>query len=486
MSVIPVILSGGAGTRLWPLSRSSRPKQFLSFDGERSLFQNTVLRCRADIFDPRPIVIGAESHRFLLADDLCQIGIDAEIVLEPAARNSCAAAVAGCIRALERSSDAVVMVAAADHHIPDIGAFAEGVADGLGDAMAGFLLTFGIMPDRPATCYGYILPGEQVGGTLAVARFVEKPTADLAGQYLREGWLWNSGNFLCRADAFLTEVERFQPQILAAVKTAHERSKADLGFLRLDEAAYVRAPSISIDYAVMERTDRAAVTPVAYDWSDVGTWDAVGNLLAGDPDRNTVVGDGMVVEGRGNLVHSEGRLTTVIGADDMVVVSTRDCVLVMPKSRAGDVRMLVSQLEGRARLEAAEGLQAFRPWGSYERLDTGERYQVKRIVVKPGGILSLQKHRYRAEHWIVVQGQAHVTIDGQTSTVAPNRSIYVPLGATHRLANHGTEPVVLIEVQTGTYLGEDDIVRLDDVYNRRPELHRRRRRPRVSEPAAGA
>ena len=483
MAVIPVVLGGGVGTRLWPLSRASRPKQFLSFDGTHSLFQNTILRCRGAVFDPRPIVVGAESNRFLLADDLSQIGAEAEIVLEPVARNSCAAAVAGCLRALERSADAMVLILAADHHIPDADAFALSVEDALGDASGGSLLTFGIMPDRPATAYGYILPGERLDKAWRVARFVEKPAPDLAASYLRQGYLWNSGNFLCRADLLLAEVERFQPAILTAVRRAHETARREPGGLRLGAAAYARSPAISIDYAVMERTERAAVMKVAYGWSDVGTWDAVGDLVAGDRNRNAVVGDGMVVEGRGNLVHSEGRLTTVIGADALVVVATRDCVLVVPKSRAGEVKKLVGRLQRRARLEATEGQQSFRPWGSFERLDLGEGYQVKRIEVKPGGILSLQKHRHRAEHWVVVGGLAEVTVDGVTGTVPPGQSIHVPLGATHRLANHGSEPVVLIEVQTGAYLGEDDIVRLDDVYDRQAEPGKRACRARLVPPA---
>lgn len=467
--VIPIVLSGGSGARLWPLSRASRPKQFLSFGAERSLFQDTILRCGAAVFDARPIVVGADGHRFLLAEDLLRIGVDADILLEPVARNSCAAIAAGCLQALERSADAVVLALAADHRIPDAGAFADAVAEALVDAEAGRLVTFGIRPHRPATAYGYILPGRRLHRAAAVERFVEKPTPELAERYLAEGCLWNSGNFLFRAEAFLGELERLHPEILAAVREAHARARVDLDFLRLDRAAFAQAPSISVDHAVMERTDRAAVLPVAYRWSDVGSWDAVCDVLAGDAGGNAVVGDATILDGGGNLVHSEDRLTALVGVDDMVVVSTPDCLLVAAKSRAEDVKPLVARLQAQARPEAVEGLAVFRPWGHYERLAAEGGYQVKRLVVKPGGVLSLQRHRHRAEHWVVVRGAAEVTIDGEVRTLTANQSVDVPVGAVHRLANREQEPAVLIEVQTGGYIGEDDIVRLEDVYNREPE-----------------
>ncbi len=465
MHVVPVILSGGAGSRLWPLSRASKPKQFLSFNGERSLFQQTIQRCRGGIFDPRPIVVGADDHRFLLAEDLLRIGVDADILLEPLARNSCAAIAAGCLHAQARSADATVLVLAADHHIPDASAFAAGVADGLADARAGHLLTFGIRPDRPAASYGYILPGGQLEKAAAVARFVEKPSQEEARRYVAEGYLWNSGNFLFRADAFLSELGRFEPELLAAVRAAHETAQTDLDFLRLGPI-FAQARSVSVDYALMEKTAAAAVLAVDYIWSDVGSWDAVADTLPGDACGNTVVGDAVIVDATGNIVHSQDRLTALVDTHDMVVVSTRDCLLVMPKSRAEDVKPLVARLQAEARAEAREGLQIFRPWGNYERLDVGSGYRVKRIVVSPGGTLSLQKHRHRSEHWVVVKGEAETRVGEDVRTLRPGQSVYVPLGAVHRLANRGTEPVVLIEVQTGGYLGEDDIVRLEDVYNR--------------------
>ncbi len=455
------------------MSRASKPKQFLNFGGRRSLFQETLLRCRrGDVFDARPIVVGAEAHRFLLAEDLREIGIDADILLEPVARNSCAAVTAGCLQALSRSPGAVVLVLAADHHIPDAAAFGAAVSAAAANAEAGELVTFGIRPDRPATAYGYIRPGEAAGRAAKVQAFVEKPSGTAASGYVAEGYLWNSGNFLFRADAFLDELGRFEPAILERVAAAYAAGRRDLDFLRLEEAAFAAAPSISVDYAVMERTDRASVLPVDYGWSDVGSWDAVAEILQRDTDGNTVVGDASLLDSRNNLIHADGKLVTLIGIEDTVIVETRDSLLVASKARSQEVKALVAQLQREGRIEANEALQVFRPWGNYERLDIGPGYQVKRIVVKPGGVLSLQRHQHRAEHWVVVQGQAEVTVDGKVEMLGPNEAVDVPMGAVHRLANRGANPVVLIEVQTGHYLGEDDIVRLQDVYNRVPESQR--------------
>ena len=469
MRVVPVILSGGSGTRLWPLSRASKPKQFLRFGTARSLFQDTVLRCRAPLFDRRPIVVGAHDHRFLLAEDLQRIATDADILLEPVARNSCAAIAAGCLHALRRSPDAMVLALAADHHIPDAAAFAAAVETALPEAAAGRLVTFGIRPDRPATRYGYILPGERLETAHAVRRFVEKPAAGQAARHVAEGCLWNSGNFLFSAAAFLAELERLAPEVCAAVSQAHDRATVDLDFLRLDAAAFSASPAIAVDHAVMEKTDRAAVLAVDYAWSDVGSWDEVAAMLPRDACGNATAGATVIVDGKDNVVHSADRLTALSGVSGMVVVSTRDSLLVVPKSRAQAVKGLVARLRAEGRGEAVETLQTFRPWGNYERLDIGEGYQVKRIVVTPGGALSLQKHRRRAEHWVVVRGQAQATIDDETRTLLPGQSLHVPRGAIHRLANRGSEPLILIEVQTGDYLGEDDIVRLEDIYNQTTE-----------------
>lgn len=465
-AVIPLLLSGGAGTRLWPLSRASRPKQFLAIGAENSLFQQTVQRCSSSLFDPRPIVVGGKDHRFLIAESLDEIGVSADILLEPVGRNSCAAIAAGCLQALGRDSNAVVLVLASDHHIPDGQAFGDGVAAALPDALNGHLLTFGIRPDRPATGYGYIRPGEQLGNARKIAEFTEKPDEAAATRYISEGCLWNSGNFLFHARTFIDEVARLQPEIMAAVEPALREAVTDLDFIRLEEKNFTACPSISVDYAIMEKTHHAAVLPVEYEWSDIGSWDAVANLLEHDENENAVVGAAEIMDGSGNLVHSPHALTTMIGIDNTVVAATRDCILVADRTRAEDVKSLVELLRRNERPQADAALQIFRPWGDYEQLDAGQGYQVKRITVKPGGELSLQKHRHRAEHWVVVQGQAEVTIGDRVTALHPNQSTYIPLGEIHRLANRGSEPVILIEVQTGDYLGEDDIIRLDDRYNR--------------------
>jgi mannose-1-phosphate guanylyltransferase/mannose-6-phosphate isomerase len=466
MVVIPVILSGGSGTRLWPLSRASRPKQFLSFSGGNTLFEDTLARCAGPVFDPRPILVGSNDHRFLLAEAVRHLPYGADILLEEVARNSTAAVAAGAIHALERDPEALILVLAADHQIDDIDAFSTAVAAAAPLAGAGRLVTFGIKPTSPATGYGYIRPGKKLDAGYAVEQFVEKPDAATARTYIDAGYFWNSGNFLFKAKSFLDELKLLAPEILDSVQKAHNLAKRDLDFIRLDKAAYLAAPSISVDYAVMEKTAKAAVFPVDYAWSDVGSWASIWQILPKDDADNAIVGDGMVVDGKRNLIHSPKTLTALIGIDDAVVVTMRDVVLVAARDRAEQVKAFVDKIKADGREQAVEALEMFRPWGSYERVEVGSNFQVKRIVVNPGGVLSLQKHKHRSEHWVVVAGEAEVTIDGTVQILRREQSIYIPLGATHRLANRGTDDVVLIEVQTGDYLGEDDIIRLEDVYGR--------------------
>ncbi|NNE21665.1 MAG: mannose-1-phosphate guanylyltransferase/mannose-6-phosphate isomerase [Rhizobiales bacterium] len=451
---------------MWPVSRSSRPKQFLKFGTEHSLLQNTLLRCQAELFDDRPIIVGAKGHRFLIAQDLQEIGMSSDIVLEPVARSSCAAIAVACLQAERRAQEAIVLVLAADHHIPERGAFVRAVEVSLDDVAGGNLMTFGITPDHPATGYGYILPGERLVAGHRIDRFIEKPDRVQAEELVASGYLWNSGNFLFRADAFLAELQRRQPDVLAAVSAALDKARTDLDFLRLDEEAFCTSPRVAVDNAIFERTEKAGVLPVDYDWSDIGSWDELTKVLPADANENVTVGDAAIVDGRRNVVHSDGKLTALLGVDDLAVISTRDVVLVTARSRAQDVRSLVGTLTASGRSEANEAMQIFRPWGNYERLESTQGYQVKRITVNPGGVLSLQSHQHRAEHWVVVDGCAEATIEDAVCTLEANQSIYVPAGSRHRLANRGNDPLVLIEVQTGTYLGEDDITRFDDVYGR--------------------
>ena len=466
--ILPIIMCGGSGTRMWPESRESLPKQFIPLLDPLSTFQRTVLALAAPNFE-RPVILTNVEYRFLVAEQLAQIGMEAEIVLEPMRRDSATAVGIAAELALQRGPQTIVGIFAADHIVRKPEAFVALCAEAATAAADGYIVTLGVRPDHPATGYGYIHPGEDLGaGTSArrVAAFIEKPTEAKARVYMAEGYLWNSGNFLFRADVMREELQAFHPEIAAAAAQAVAASRLDLQFRVLDAQALEASPKISIDYAVMEHTRRAVVIPADIGWSDVGAWSTVMELSDRDGDGNCVHGDGLVMGGTNVLVRSPDQLTAVIGVSDVIVVTTQDAVLVLNASQAHKVKDLVTELKARGRQEAVEHKRVYRPWGHYQSIDAGERHQVKRIVVRPNGRLSLQKHFHRAEHWVVVRGTAEVTINDEVKCIHENESIFLPIGCVHRLVNPGKIDLELIEVQTGSYLGEDDIVRLEDVYNR--------------------
>jgi mannose-1-phosphate guanylyltransferase/mannose-6-phosphate isomerase len=467
--ILPVIMCGGAGTRLWPESRETLPKQFIALLGSRSTFQDTAaMLARCELFE-KPIVISNYDYRFLVAEQLEQIGLGAEIVLEPARRDSGPAVAVAAELAAARSPSTIVAVMAADHCVENPAALIALCAEAAVAARAGHIVTLGIAPTHPATGFGYIRCGAPVDGAPGVRlveAFVEKPDEATAQHYVEAGYLWNSGNFIFRADVMKGEIARFEPAMAAAAEAAVANAGRDLQFLVLDAVAFGDAPKKSIDYAVMEQTSRAAVIPADIGWSDVGTWSAVRDLVDADEAGNSIRGHGIVMGASNVHVRSEEYLTAVVGVSGVIVVTTQDAVLVLDAKQADKVKDLVERLKGENRREALEHKRIYRPWGYYQSIDSGQRYQVKRLFVKPGGQLSLQRHHHRAEHWVVVKGTAEVTLDAKVSHVFENESIYLPIGTVHRLANPGKIDLELIEVQTGSYLGEDDIVRIEDVYNR--------------------
>lgn len=470
MAVHPVVLSGGAGSRLWPLSRSLFPKQLLALAGEHSLIQDTVLRVRGKEF-LSPLIVCNVEHRFLIAEQMREAGITPQaIVLEPIGRNTAPAAAIAALMVAEKDPDGVLLLMPADHIVRNGTAFTQAVERAVAAAERDQLVTFAITPDAPETGYGYIRRGAPLGGlpqTFSVERFVEKPDAATAADYVASGeYGWNSGMFVFKASLFLAELERLEPEMVAHCRAAIGAGRQDLDFFRLDEASFAKAKSISIDYAVMERTDKAAMVPVEMGWSDIGSWDSLWSASARDSSGNAIKGDVLHHGTRNSYLRSEGPLVATVGLEDVVVVATMDAVLVSHKSASQDVKRIVEQLEKQGRELHTTHRKVFRPWGSYEGIDNGEGFQVKHITVNPGAKLSLQMHHKRAEHWIVVSGTAQVTCGDKVFPLKQNELTYIPLGAKHRLENTGSEPLHLIEVQSGSYLGEDDIVRFEDTYGR--------------------
>jgi len=467
--IIPVILAGGTGTRLWPVSRDSLPKQFQPINSKLTLYQETLLRVSDSSLFGEPLVLTHNDFRFFARRQAAEVGMSPTIALEPVRRDSGPAIIAAALIAQRLAGDdCLVLALAADHVMLEGEKFLTTCRSAAAAAAQGHIVTFGIRPTRPETGYGYIRPGDRLGGSDAqtVGAFVEKPDAETAGRYVAEGYLWNSGNFLFPARLLLAEARRFEPAMVGAVEAAVATAEGDLGFIRLNEAAFREATAKSIDYAVMEKTERAAVVAADFHWSDIGAWSAVRDLGQADATGNVVRGPAALLDCRNSYIRSDGPLVSAIGIDGMSIVATDDAVLVMPADRAQDVKALVEELKQQDVKAASEHVRVHRPWGSYETLCQGDRFHVKKIVVEPGAQLSLQKHFHRAEHWVVVKGTASVTVDGKTFEVHENQSTYIPQGGIHRLANPGKIPLELIEVQTGSYLGEDDIIRLEDAYNR--------------------
>jgi mannose-1-phosphate guanylyltransferase/mannose-6-phosphate isomerase len=468
--IYPVILSGGSGSRLWPLSRKLLPKQLLNLVGQGSLLQQTLARVSDKAGFAPPVVVANEEHRFIIAEQMRASGVVPKaLLLEPVGRNTAPAVAIAALRLLEDEQDALMVVTPSDHVVTDASAFQAAVDRAAPAASAGYLVTFGIVPERVETGYGYIAPDDalpECADARAVARFIEKPNAEDAERYVGAGYLWNSGIFMFAAATYIGELERLRPDMVACCREALAGARTDADFVRLDKAAFANCPADSIDYAVMEHTTRGAVVPVSMGWSDLGAWNALWEISDKDADGNVIRGDVVAEQTRNCYLRSEAGLVATVGIEDIVVVATDDVVMVAPLQRAQEVKALVERLTREGRMEVEAASTVHRPWGSYTSLHQGDRVQVKHIVVKPGERLSLQMHHHRAEHWVVAQGTAKVVCGDEQLMLSENQSVYIPLGSAHRLENPGKIPLHVIEVQSGSYLGEDDIVRFDDHYGR--------------------
>jgi mannose-1-phosphate guanylyltransferase / mannose-6-phosphate isomerase len=466
--LFPVILSGGAGTRLWPLSREMYPKQLLALTGKQTMLQDTATRLGGIAGAEPPIVVCNEAHRFTVAEQIRALGMKASaILLEPVGRNTAPAVALAALKAQAMDPEATLVVAPADHVIRDVRGFQAAAAVAAELAADGKLVTFGIVAHAPETGYGYIRRSDGQGPAYPVAQFIEKPPLDVAAQFVASGdYFWNSGMFVFKAGRYLAELEAFAPDILEASRAAFHAATTDLDFIRIDKTAFEKCRSESIDYAVMEKTRDALVLPLDAGWSDVGSWSSLFDALPADEEGNVLQGDVLVHDTHDCYVHSTSRLVAAVGMDEHIIVETKDAVLVAPKERVQDVKDLVAAIKKAGRSESSWHREVFRPWGSYDSIDGGERFQVKRLSVNPGGILSLQMHHHRAEHWIVVQGTARITCNDKTFLLSENESTYIPIGATHRIENPGKVALHIVEVQSGSYLGEDDIVRFEDSYGR--------------------
>ncbi|NOX33876.1 MAG: mannose-1-phosphate guanylyltransferase/mannose-6-phosphate isomerase [Deltaproteobacteria bacterium] len=472
--IIPVILAGGSGTRLWPLSRKLYPKQLIDIYNENTMLQNTILRLEGIKTLGAPIVVCNEAHRFMTAEQLRKINIEpGAIILEPVGRNTAPAIALAALMATKKNEDPILLILPADHVIENVSDFHNVIKTGLEYALKGDLITFGVIPDSPETGYGYIKKGELLEkdkGISKIERFVEKPDRDTAGKYLESGsYCWNSGMFMFRASAIVKELENHAPDIIMQCRKVITAGVRDLDFFRLGLEGFKGIPSDSIDYAVMEKTSKGIVIPFDAGWNDLGSFDALWQTGKKDKNLNVIKGDVLTHGVKDSYINSESRLVAAVGLEKFVIVETKDAILVSPRDRVQEVKKIVSQLKDNNRRESINHRKVYRPWGSYETTDVEQRFQVKRITVKPGAKLSLQKHFHRAEHWIVVSGAAIITKGEETMLLKEDESTYIPLGTMHRLENPGKIPLELIEVQSGSYLGEDDIVRFDDVYGRKED-----------------